>query len=180
MTIIGLLLISIIGIGIPLAILIHAIFVVIGEFMGAPYVPTSSKIVDEILKEANLKRSQVLVDLGSGDGRVVRRAVKKYHTFGVGIEMHPLLVLYSRALAKLQNLKSLNYICGNMYHYDLSKADVIFMFLLPPTLVKMREKFKKEASGALIISHGFKIGGFEKYLVKKIDRKIFPTYFYRL
>ena len=152
-----------------------------GDFLGAPFVPTSSKIIKEILEKADLKKGKNFLELGSGDGRVTRMAAQKYGVKGLGIEIHPMLILYSNLLSKIQKLNGIKFQRANFFDIDFKKADVIFMFLLPKVLSKLKEKIQKECkNNTLIISHGFKIEGFEKYLIDKIDRKTFPTYYYKI
>lgn len=149
--------------------------------MGAPFVPTSAKMIDSILEKAKLKKGQVFIELGSGDGRVVRQAVQKYGVKGVGVELQPILVWYSKLISKLKKLKDISFVTQNLFKTDLKRVDVIFLFLLPKTLEKLREKFITQCKkGTLIISHGFKIKGFDNHLIGKIDRDIFPTYYYRV
>lgn len=166
---------------VPIILIIYAVYGIWADFLGAPYVPTNGKFVEEILEEAKLKKGQTFVELGSGDGRIIREAVKKYGVKGVGVEIHLLLIWYSRLMSKYQNLKNIEFLQKNFFKVDLKKTDVLFLFLLPKTLTKLKEKILKECKkGTLIISHGFKIEGFEKYLIKKQERKLFPTYFYRI
>lgn len=174
-------LLLLLGFVIPLAFSIYGIFCIFVDFRGAPYVPTSSKIVREIIDEAKLRKDQFFVELGSGDGRVTRQAVKRFGVQGLGVDLHLPLIWYSRALAKLQGLKNIEFKIEDLYQTDLSKVEVLFLFLLPKTLGKLNKKILTECKkGTLVISHGFAIPGFEKYLTKKQERKIFPTYFYTL
>lgn len=169
------------GVFVPLLISLFALINLAGDLFGAPFVPTSGKIVDQILAESKLKKGQTFYELGSGDGRIVRRAVLRYGVSGVGIDIHPMLILYSKAISRLQGLQNIHFITGNFYNIKLSEANVLFLFLVPKTLQKMRFKLLKECQKrTLIISHGFKIEDWEKYLIKTIDRKIFPTYYYQL
>ena len=169
------------GFVIPLFICLFAIFTIISDIFGAPYVPTSSKILDEILKEARLEKGQLFIELGSGDGRVLRRAVKNFQVKGVGVDMNPLLIIYSKTLTSFMNLNNIHFKVGDIYKEDLKKADAIFLFLLPRTVNKLREKILGECrKNTLVISHGFKIEGWEKYLVKTQKRKLFSTYFYKI
>lgn len=152
-----------------------------GDFLGAPFVPTPSKIIKEILEKAKLKKGEKFLELGSGDGRVTRMAVQKYGVKGLGIEIHPMLILYSKLLSKIQKLENIEFKRVNFFDLDYKKADAIFLFLLPKVLGKLKDKILRECkSKTLIISHGFKIEGLEKYLIDKIDRKTFPTYYYRI
>ena len=160
---------------------IYLIFDTIASFKGAPFVASGRWVVAEILKNANLRKGQRFLELGSGDGRVVREAVKKYGVKGIGVEFHPLLVWYSRFLSKIFKVKGVEFIKGNFFKADLSKADVIYMFLLPKTMDKLKLKILKECKkGALLISHGFKIRGLERYLILQTPRHTFSTYYYKL
>lgn len=151
------------------------------DILGAPFVPTSRKVIGEILKKAKLKKGQIFLELGSGDGRIIRSAVKNYQVKGIGIDLHPMLIFYSRLISKFQKIKNISFKRQNLFKTDLSKADVIFLFLLPKTLKRLAPKFILETKkNTLIISHGFKIPEFEKYLTNKIVREIFSTYYYRI
>lgn len=166
---------------IPFLLIFYVFSSMIAEILGAPFVPTSFKHAKEALVRAKLQKGQYLIELGSGDGRVVRYAVKHYQLKGLGVEFQPLLILYSRLIAWLQKLSDVDFKQQNFYNTDLTKADILFLFLLPHTLKKLRPKILKECKkGVLIISHGFRIEEMEKKLVDKIDRDIFPTYFYKL
>lgn len=164
-----------------LLLIFFVFFGILTDFLGAPFVPTSSKMIREILDQSNLKKGQIFIELGSGDGRVVRFAVKNYGVSGIGIEFHPLLVWYSNFVSKITGLKNIVFKRQNFFSTDLSKANVLFLFLLPKALKKLRPKILKECKkGTLIISHGFKIEDWNKYLVKKQNRELFPTYYYKI
>ncbi len=164
-----------------LVIFLAVAFVLINvylEFLGAPFVPTFNNL-DEIFKKAKLKKGQVFMDLGSGDGRVVRKAVKNYGVYGIGIEINPYLVVYANLAAKLENLTNIQFKRQSLFEVDLEKADIIFVFLKPNMLKKLAPKLTKCKKGSLIIAQGFQIPGWDKYLVDKIERKVFSTYFYK-
>ncbi len=152
---------------------------VFSSVMGAPYVPSSMKDIDEDLKYAKLKKRQVLVDLGSGDGRIVRLASKKYGVFGIGYDINILLVTQARLFAKFQKLHETLFKHQNIFKADISNADVLYIFLMPELIVKLLPKFESELKkGALVISHGFKIKPWEHKLSHTNLRKHFSTYFY--
>lgn len=166
---------------IVLGLIVFVFFGLLTDFLGAPFVPTSSKMIHDILEKANLKKGQTFIELGSGDGRVVRFAVKHYGVSGIGIEFHPLLVWYSNFVSKITGLKNITFKRQNFFSTDLSKANVLFLFLLPKALRKLRPKILKECKkGTLVISHGFKIEDWNKYLVKTQKRELFPTYYYKI
>ncbi len=152
---------------------------VFSSFMGAPYVPTKKGELDVVLKEARLKKGQRFIELGCGDGRVVKHAVEKYKVHGVGVDVNPILILYSAFLwRKTKNLQLVN---QNIYKTNLFPYDVIYVFLMPEMLEKLKKKFLDECRrGTLIISHGFKIPGWDTKISKTLSRKPFPTYFYKV
>jgi hypothetical protein len=164
---------------ISLSLAIFMISILYSSIKGAPYVPTSQKDVEDTLKQANLRKGQVFLELGSGDGRVVRTAVKNYQVKGIGVDINPVLVFWSRILARRQHLTDINFIKKNIFDIDLSQADIIYLFLMPVLIERLTEKLNREIKkNSLVISHGFKIIGWEKNLIKKIDRTGFPSYFY--
>ena len=153
----------------------------LGDFLGAPFVPTSGQALDQILKKAKLKKGSVFIELGSGDGRLVMRAVQLCGVKGIGVEFNPLLVWYSRLMAKLLAISNLQFYQQNLFSTDLRSADTISFFLYPKTIRKLTKKIIKECRPkTLIISHGFRVKEFEQYLTLIIERKVFSTYSYSL
>lgn len=151
------------------------------SIMGSPYVPTKTKELLNFLKEAKIKKGQVFLELGCGDGRVVRNAVKEYGVKGTGIDINPFLIWWAKFRAKLAKVPNVEFKVENIFKTDLSKADVIYLFLMPELLAKLQGKFEKETKkGAILISHGFKIIGWEKHNFKTIPNKPFPTYYYKI
>lgn len=159
----------------------YMVGLVYSSIKGAPYVPTSMKEVRFILKEAGLKKDQFFLEMGSGDGRVTREAVTKYGVRGLGIDVNPVLILISKLLTKIKKIKNVNFIKQDILKTDVSQADVIYLFLFPELIAKFTPIIKNRGKkNLLVISHGFKVGGFEKYLFKTIKHSPFPTYYYRL
>lgn len=162
-------------------IALYAVGLLYSGLMGAPYVPTSKNAIADILKKAKLKKDDVFMELGSGDGRTVCKAVKTYGVKGVGIEINDLLVFYSRFLAGRAHAANIEFRKQNIFDANLKEADVIYMFLMPELLKKMDSRFRDNTKkGALLISHGFKLIGWEKKLVDEIKTEPFSTYFYRV
>lgn len=181
MVILSFLLILFFGLIVPTVICVYVINDFICDIKGAPFVPTSSKIIDEILQEARLRKDQLFIELGSGDSRVVSSAVKKYGVKGIGYDLNLLLIFYSRITTKLKGIKNINFFKQNIFDANIENANVIFLFLMPKTLIKLKSKILNECKKeVLIISHGFKIAGWEKYLINIQQRKLFPTYFYKI
>lgn len=162
-------------------LMLYMISLVYSMLMGSPYVKTKRATLEEILSNADLKPKQRFVDLGCGDGIVVRMAVKRYKVLGVGIDINPLLIYRAKIINQFQKNKSIKFYKQNIFKADIRNADVIYMFLLPKLLVKLKEKLLKESKkNALIISHGFEIEGWKKYEFKKLKNKPFSTYYYRI
>jgi len=134
---------------------------------GSPFYPTEPKIVERLVKLAEIKPGDIIYDLGSGDGRIVIAAAlvgaKAY-----GVEIDLLRCLYSRLWIKIFGLsKNAEIIKKSFYDVDLSKADVVFMFLLPETMEKLEEKLKRELKkGTKIVSYAF---AFEDWKPVKVD-----------
>ena len=137
--------------------------------------------VRHILKETKLKKGQVFYDLGCGDGRVVRTAVQEYGVKGVGVDINPLLIWVSLIKARLADLKNIHFRRENIFSSDLSDADVVYLFLMPELLAKLKKKLVSELKPkTIILSHGFKIEGWDNYLTRTVHHLPFPTYFYVL
>lgn len=155
---------------------------IFSSIMGAPYVPTKNKLALEILKEVKFKRNGLFVELGSGDARIVRTAVKKYPIQGMAVDINGLLIIWSKFLSKLDGTyPRISFVNKNILAVDLTKSNYIYLFLFPALIGKLIPKFNKELKkGAIIISHGFPVAEFKNRLIKKVDRSPFPTYYYRV
>src|SRR3989338_7603783 len=96
---------------------------------GAPWVPAPREKIDKMLKMLKVKPNEVVYDLGSGDGRILIWAAKKFGAKGVGVEIDPLRVFYSRILIKIKGLSSkIKIIRQNILETDVSEADVVTLF----------------------------------------------------
>ena len=124
------------------------------------YVPTPQDIVEKMLELAAIKKSDIVYDLGSGDGRIVIAAAAKYGCHAVGYELDKELVESSRARIKEANLAELATIeHKDLFSADLSKADVVMAYLLPAQLKKLRPQLKSMKPGTRFVSHQFEIPG---------------------
>lgn len=126
-------------------------------FFGAPYVTTSKKKIEIMLELAELKSKDVLYDLGSGDGRIVIEAAKKYDVSAIGIELNPILVFLSRRRIKKLGLENkVKIYQGNFFRKDFSDANVIIIYLFQLTNRKLEKKFLGELKpGTKIVSESF-------------------------
>ncbi|MDO8497660.1 MAG: class I SAM-dependent methyltransferase [bacterium] len=158
-----------------------ALSILYSSFMGSPYVPTKKKELVDFLKDAGLKKGQLFIELGCGDGRVVRTAVKEYGVKGVGVDINPFLIMWARFLAKKDKMTNIELRTENVFNTPLKKADVVYLFLMPELIKKLFPKLTKELKkGSVVISHGFKVVGWEKKLYKTIEKKPFSTFYYKV
>lgn len=124
------------------------------------FVSTPQDVVEKMLETAAVKKSNVIYDLGSGDGRIVIAAAKKHGCRAVGYEIDPELVKLSRENAVKAGVERLVTIeQTDVFTLDLSPADMIAVYLLPKQLEKLIPQLKKLKPGSRIVSHQFQIPG---------------------
>jgi SAM-dependent methyltransferase len=128
-----------------------------------PYVPTPKPVVDRMLEMADVDENDVVYDLGSGDGRIVIRAARKYGARGVGIEIDPELVRKARKNAQRAGVSDLvEFRQGDLFNADLSAATAVTLYLLPSVNEKLRPKlFEELTPGTPVVSHDFAMGEWE-------------------
>lgn len=162
-------------------ICVYAFGLLFSALKGAPYVPTSRKKLTEILNVVKPHTNATFFELGSGDGRMVRFAAQTYGVRGIGIEVNPLLVWWSRLLARRDKIQNVVFLKRNIFSTDMSSASYIYIFLMPELIVKLLPKFEAELKkGTVVISHGFKIIPWEKKLWKTLPSPTFSTFYYRI
>ena len=126
-----------------------------------PFVPTPIEVVDKMLELAEVKKGDVLYDLGSGDGRIVIRAAKKFGVHAVGIEMDQMLLDKARKDARAAGVSHLvEFRAQDALQTDLARATVVTLYMLPWFNEKMKPNLKKYLKpGARIVAHDFGIEG---------------------
>ena len=135
-----------------------------------PFIPTPIEVVDRMLQIAEVKKGDVLYDLGSGDGRIVIRAAKKYGVRAVGIEMDSWLLDKARQAAKAEGVGHLvEFRNEDALKADISPATVVTLYMLPWFNEAMKPNFKKMLKpGARIVAHDFGIEGWEPDKTEKL------------
>jgi ribosomal protein L11 methylase PrmA len=122
-----------------------------------PYVPTPQEVVDEMLKLGEVKKGDILFDLGSGDGRIVITAAQRFGVDGTGVDIDPERIAEANENANKAGVNGkVRFIQGDLFEADLSKASVVTLYLLPRINMKLRPKLWKELKvGARVVSHSF-------------------------
>lgn len=136
-----------------------------------PYVPTPSKVVEEMLNVAGVTGNDLLYDLGSGDGRIVITAAQKFGTQGVGIDINPKLIQEAFNNAQKAGVTDrVQFLQQDLFKADLSKATVVTLYLLRSVNLKLRPKLLKELKpGTRIVSHSFDMGDWKPDRVVIVD-----------
>lgn len=123
---------------------------------GAPFLPTLKPKVSIALDLLDLKKGQVLLELGSGDGRVLKAAAQQ-GLCAVGYELNPLLVVYSKIMT-WKYRKQVKIIWGNYWKKNWPQVDGIFVFLLQPYMERLDQKVARDCKkGVKLVSFAFTI-----------------------
>jgi hypothetical protein len=123
----------------------------------APYVPTPMVVVDKMLEMANVTKTDILYDLGCGDGRIVITAARKYGIRGVGIDLDPERIKESNAYAKQAGIENLvEFRLHDVMKSDISEATVVMLYLLPESNAILRPILEEQLKdGARVVSHNY-------------------------
>ena len=140
-----------------------------------PFITTPPEVVERMLQVAQTRADDLVIDLGSGDGRIVIAAAQKFGARGVGIELDGALVRKSRDAARAaQVADKVSFIEGDVLAADISRASVITAYLLPDLMRKLQSRFIQElAPGTRIVSHAFTMAGWapDRSEVVKVKEK---------
>ena len=127
------------------------------ELSKLPYVPTPQIVVDEMLKLANVTAKDFVVDLGSGDGRMIITAARNFKATGLGVDIDSKLVALSNKQAKSDGVDDrAKFIEQDMFKADIGKATVVTLYVLPDFMEKLRPKLLSELKpGSRIVAHDY-------------------------
>jgi SAM-dependent methyltransferase len=142
-----------------------------------PYVRTPDNVVDAMLKLAGVKKTDVVYDLGCGDGRIVIAAAKDYGARGVGIDIDPERVQEARENARKARVDALvKFEVNDLFDADIHNASVVALYLLPDVNLRLRPKLLKDLKpGTRIVSHDFHMGDWkpDKQALVDVGSKIY-------
>ena len=123
------------------------------------YVPTPQVVVDEMLSMAKIGPKDFLIDLGSGDGRIVITAAKKFGSQGFGVDLDSYLLKIARETAKKEGVaERAQFVEQNLFETDLGKATVISTYLMPEMNLKLRPKILALKPGTRVVAHDYHMG----------------------
>jgi len=134
------------------------------------FVPTPEDVVAGMLRLASVKRGDVVYDLGSGDGRIVIAAAKRYGARGVGIDIDPERIEEASRNARAAKVSDrVRFLNQDLFESDLSEATVVTLYLLPRLNLRLRPKLLAELKpGTRVVSHGFDMGDWKPDRVAQV------------
>ena len=140
-----------------------------------PYVPTPPVVVEEMLRLADVKSGDFVIDLGSGDGRVVIAAVKKFGARAVGVDLDPERIAESVHNAGLAGISDrVAFHRQDLFKFDISQATVVTMYLLPSVNIRLRPRLLKELKpGTRIVSHDFDMEDWQPDAKSTVRKNVF-------
>ncbi len=146
----------------------------------APWVPLRSRDASRLLEVAEVKPGELVYDLGSGDGRILILAASKFGAKAEGFELSILPYLLSRLRIGLLGLGSkvqVHY--RNFFKQNLSRAQIVTLFLTPAAMVKLSPKFRRELRpGTRIVSYAFALKDWQPVRIDKPDANTASVYLY--
>jgi SAM-dependent methyltransferase len=122
-----------------------------------PWVPTPDEVIDAMLRLAGASARDTVIDLGSGDGRVLIYAAKKFGCRGVGVEIERHRVAEARQAAKQAKVERLvRFETGNFYHANVSRASIVFLYLFTAVMTRLKPKLLAELRpGTRVVAYQF-------------------------
>jgi SAM-dependent methyltransferase len=162
-------------------IYVLSIALVLPITQGALYVSTSRAKIAAFVDAVPMKADQMLVDIGCGDGRVLREAQKRYGVRTVGYEVNPLAYLKARLFSIGSNRITIRR--QNFWEADLSEADVVYCYLYPDVMKKLATKLVDGLKpGAIVVSSNFSLPGWAPGKILRLESSLHndPIYIYHL
>ena len=148
---------------------------------GAMFHPSARVRVRTFLDHVPMKRSDLLVDIGCGDGRVLREAMRRYGIRALGFEVNPLAYILARI--RTLGMEGIEVRLRNFWNVNIRDADVVFCYLFPDVMGKLAQKLEAELRpGTRIISCNFPIPGWRHSEVIYPESSLYgdPIYLYQL
>jgi hypothetical protein len=137
----------------------------------APFYPTPQDVVVRMLELGGLKRGERLFDIGSGDGRLLIAGARKFGAVATGVESNKeLWQQASKAIKRAKQQKKARTVLGDATDHDLSKADLVTMYLMPSGNDRIRPILEKQLKpGTRVVSHDFEIAGWDPTRTERVE-----------
>jgi SAM-dependent methyltransferase len=139
----------------------------------APFVATPQEVVDQMLQMAEVRKDDMVYDLGSGDGRIVITAARRYGARGIGFEIDPDLVRRSRENARHAGVAHLvEFYAKDVLTVDLSPATVVTLYLFREANLLLRPRIQSQLRpGSRVVSHDFDMGDWQPDATLQVEHK---------
>lgn len=134
------------------------------------WAPTPDRLITRMLQMADTGPNDVVIDLGSGDGRIPVMAAKQFGARGIGVEFDADLVAYSIRLAERRGVaERATFIRQDLFETDLSQASVVAMYIGPEVTMKLRPKLLSLKPGTRVVTHQFTMGDWEPDEMARVE-----------
>ncbi len=134
------------------------------------WVPTPERLIKRMLQMADTTKADLVVDLGSGDGRIPIAAAKMFGARALGVEFDPDLVRYSRQTAERQGVSDrVQFVREDFFKTDLTEATVITLYVSPTVMLQLRPRLLALRPGTRIVSHQFTLGDWEADEMARVE-----------
>ena len=144
------------------------------QYFDVPFVPTPYVVIEEMLRLAKVTPQDYVMDLGSGDGRVLITAAQRYGARGMGVDLDGDLVAESTASAAEAGVaERVSFVQQDLFKTDLSRATVITMYLLPGVMGRLQPRLLELKPGTRLVSHDFRLGDWKPDVTTQIRKNTF-------
>jgi SAM-dependent methyltransferase len=141
--------------------------------LDVPYEPTSHRVVSAMLRLADVKSSDYLVDLGCGDGRIPITAAQRYGVSALCVDLDPQRIREARANAKEAKVEDkVTILEADLFKTDFSKVDVLTLFLWPEVNLRLRDRILDLKPGTRVVSHEHNMGNWRPDAVRRIGADV--------
>lgn len=144
------------------------------QYFDVPFVPTPYVVIEEMLRLAKVTPQDYVIDLGSGDGRVLITAAQRYGANGMGVDLDGDLVAQSVASAAEAGVADrVSFLQQDLFKTDLNRATVITMYLLPGVMGRLQSRLLELKPGTRLVSHDFRLGDWKPDVTTQIRKNTF-------
>ena len=144
------------------------------QFFDVPFAPTPQVVVDEMLRLARVGPQDVVYDLGSGDGRIIITAARKFGARGVGVELNEHLIYQSEESARQADVEArVKFLQQDFFKTDFAEATVVAMYLLPGVMKRLRARMLELKPGTRLVAHDFDFEDWRPDVKTTIRKNVF-------